>query len=275
MSRFRLVPLEQKSAQEQLWTAARQATLHVLKTHRFYGLQGYSRDGLIEDVILEGVRNFMEFKIGHHTYNRNFPFFNNVMSSVWSVQNTVATKHIKLLERQCHSQDIDDVAFLLTEHDRFPLYMSKWECESKRGKSDKPYSKLCRPADRAARVRDMYEDYVAEARDMGLQNIMELGRWIHRNGYAGDHDMMLYLEEPEVRKSMVREHAQIMRDRAIPENELKNRLYMREWSRRHHEKKLAEMAREYNALYGPPPEGYRWILRGQTVGLQKIGKKRT
>lgn len=270
MARFKLVPLEQKSAQEQLWAAARQATLHVLKTHRFYGLQGNYREPLIEDVTLAAVSHFMRVKIGQHRYNRNFCFFNNVMSSVWTVQHLVADRHVKDMIRRYHSSDIDDVSFNLTEKDRFPLYVSRWEKSSRNSVDSRPYGELERPSARAGRIREMYATYLEEARELGLENVLGLGPWIVRNGYGDDHEMLLHLEPANVRASMICEHSRIMRDLAIPPDELGRRLYMREYSRNRHREKLEAQAREFDALYGAPPEGYRWTKRGDLVCLQRV-----
>ena len=68
---------------ENLWRAARVAVLY-LTSHMKIQNKFEERDELIDDCIFRGVRYFLRDKIGCHTYNRDFSFFENVYSSCWS-----------------------------------------------------------------------------------------------------------------------------------------------------------------------------------------------
>lgn len=253
---------------ENLWRAATQATLHVLKTYRFYGLVGYDRKYLIDECILHCVRHFLEFKIGQKKYNRDFPFLLNVMSSAWSVQGNIANKLVKDMIDRYHMNNIDDVGFALSTSDTFPRYLSLDEAFHRRKKS-LPFEKK-RPSDKARLVRQAYEDYLCEADELGISNKLSFDAWIARNGYNKDEELMLGLEPRDIRRKLIAEHARIMKESELTESERHSREYMREWQRRYRQKKLLEQSAEYEKVYGKPPEGFAWRLRGNIVGLQKL-----
>jgi hypothetical protein len=272
MARFRLVPLEQESAMEQLWRAARQATLHVLKTYRFYGLQGQWRQTLIEDVMLQAVRHFLQFKIGQKKYNRNFCFMNNVMSSVWGVQNAIADKLIKEMIALNHSTEIGEVAFRLGPQDAFPLYLSKGETFHRKN-NGLPFDEK-RPCDRARIARELYEDYLMECDELGITNKLELGPWLVRNGYGDDSELFLQLEPKEVRKSMRYEQRKMEREKGLTPSQLNRREYQRNWQKAYREKHPKDtLAEEYEQLYGPPPAGWEYYNYRDIVAIRRIRRK--
>lgn len=259
---------------EQLWAAATQATLHVLKTYRFYGLVGYDRKYLIDETVLQGVRHFLQFKIGQKKYNRNFPFMNNVMSSVWSVQGNIADKLVKDMVKRYHMNDITSVDFAISTQDGFPLYLSYNETFHRKKKRAK--FKDMRPVDKARIVRELYEDYLFE-HDEGLgltSKPLEFGPWLTRCGYSSDSDLMLALEPKAIRRQMVSEHAKILKESELTASERHAREYMREWQRRYRTKKLLEQSAEFEKLYGKPPECYAWKERNGIVGLQKLKEEK-
>jgi hypothetical protein len=266
MSRFQLNPKE--TAMENLFRAATQATLFLLKQHGFYGLVGYDRKTLIDDCILHGVRHFIEFKVMKHTYNRKYPFMNNVMSSVWSVQGNIANKLVKDMVTRYHMNDIASVDFAISTQDGLPLYLSYEETFHRKKKRAK--FKDMRPVDKARVVRELYEDYVAEAKEMDLSEILDFGPWLSRCGYSADPELMLALEPKAIRRQMVSEHAKILKESELTESERHTREYMREWQRRYRQKKLLEQSAEFEKLYGKPPPGYAWKERKGVVGLQKL-----
>lgn len=257
---------------ENLWRAAKQATLHILKTYRFYGLVGYDRKTLIEDCILHGVRHFLEFKIGQKKYNRAYPFFNNVMSSVWSVQGNIADKLVKDMIRRYHMADIDNVDFAISTQDVFPRYLSYVETFHKKKRPIKDM----RPVGKARVVRELYEDYLFEHKELGLiTEPLEFGQWVCRCGYNKDEELMWALEPKPVRRSMLAERVRIMKESELTDAVKHSREYQREWQRRWRRKKLLEQSAEFEKLYGKPPEGYAWKERKDgIVGLQKLKEEK-
>lgn len=253
---------------ENLWRAATQSTLHVLKTYRFYGLVGYDRKYLIDECILHCVRHFLEFKIGQKKYNRDFPFLLNVMSSAWSVQGNIANKLVRDMIDRYHMNNIDDISFALSTSDTFPRYLSQDETFH-HSKKPLPFEKK-RPSDKARLVRQAYEDYLYEADELGISNKLSFDVWLVRNGYNKDEELMLGLEPKAIRRKLIAEHAKILKESELTESERHSREYIREWQRRYRQKKLLEQSAEYEKVYGKPPEGFAWRLRGNIVGLQKI-----
>lgn len=230
---------------------------------------GYDRKTLIDDCILHGVRHFLEFKIGQKKYNRNFPFMNNVMSSVWSVQGNIADKLVKDMVKRYNMSNIDDVSFALSTGDTFPRYLSLDETFHRK-KKPLPFDKK-RASDKARFVKQAYEDYLCEADELGISNKLSFDVWLVRNGYNKDEELMLGLEPKAIRRKLIAEHAKILKESELTESERHSREYMREWQRRYRQRKLLEQSAEYEKVYGKPPPGYAWKERKDgIVGLQKL-----
>ena len=112
--RFRLVPLEEKSAMEQLWEAADYAVRYLYSLRRLGGLSEESRHELWADWKLRTVKHFLEYKVGKHTYCRQtaqgtpLDLFDNVLSSAWSSFRGAIEWHKKhWLEPAVNTDDID------------------------------------------------------------------------------------------------------------------------------------------------------------------------
>lgn len=90
--RFELDPHE--SARENLWRAAINAAGVILSKKKL-NLTDEEWKDLRMNLVLRGVRHFMEHKIGMHEYNREFPFYNNVYSSIWSISYNVLNAFLK------------------------------------------------------------------------------------------------------------------------------------------------------------------------------------
>lgn len=252
---------------QNMWAAAFQASVHILRSHRFYGFYGQDRQDLIADVAIRGVVHFMQYKIRKHKYDRNFTFMDNVMSSTWTGSAHIAKGYIRDLDLRSRTSDISDIAFALKQGDGFPRYLGDGEFHGKTGRRS-DFSKLKRVQHKVKRVKELYEDYVDECKELGISDIADIGAWMHRNGYA-DPDIMLAMEPKEVQKSMREEHARIMQEEygVFPGN-------FRDRSEKFFKDKkiadLMEKSAQYEALYGKPPEGYFWCEYRGTVGLRRI-----
>lgn len=270
MARFRLDA--NLSAHENLWLAARWASIVVLKRNRFYGVTAQDKAELIEEVTMAAVCHFLTFKIGRKRYarvskdGRKLTFFDNVLSSAWSCAPNVAQPILKRIQIKANTSKIDDLAFCLSEADKFPLYMGLDEY----GAHSKPVHELKRPADRARRYRRMYEDYVAEVEYMGLSEVLPFDKWLSRCGFNRDTDACWCLLTPEDRIELSKMQAALARrardkelleagvdDRALL-RKIKRSIYMREYARRQREQQYEQVNQDISKLYGPPSPGYRW-----------------
>ena len=271
MARFQLDA--NLSAQENLWHAARWASIVVLKRNRFYGVTAQDKSELIEEVTLAAVNHFLTFKIGQKRYarfakdGRPLTFFDNCLSSAWSCAPNVAQPILKRIQLKVNTSNIDDLAFRLSEADKFPRYMALDEYGNTHSK---PVHELKRPADRAQRYRRMYEDYVAEVEYMGLSETLPFDKWLCRCGFNKDAEACWYLLKPEDRIELTKMQAALARrardeelleagndDRALLRR-TKRSIYMREYARRQREQQYEQVNQEISRLYGPPSTGYRW-----------------
>lgn len=280
MSRFKLVPLEQESAISQLFHCARMATILIMKCHHWYGLYREYRDEVFDDIVFETVRHFIEYKVKRHTYRRQandgrpLNFADNVISSCFGVASRVVDAFLKRLTRLNETADIEPMKFCLGHDAKLPIYVS----DSERIGRYKYKAKLVRGSDRARTVLKYYEDYVEEAKEMGLCEILELGPWLTRNGYGDDDELFFYMESKEERRKLlqgqarwVSETRQAERDSLIKNKSvLHAQVYNREYKKRKRHEEWKRLSEEYQKLYGPPPEGYIWKERRGIVGLYKL-----
>ena len=262
------------SAQENLWLAARWASIVVLKRNRFYGVTAQDKSELIEEVTLAAVNHFLTFKVGQKRYarvakdGRKLTFFDNVLSSAWSCAPNVAQPILKRIQLKVNTSNIDDLAFRLSEADKFPRYMALDEYGDTHSK---PVHELKRPADRAHRYRRMYEDYLCEVQFLGLlSEPLSFDKWLCRCGFNKDADACWCLLTPEDRTELSHMQAELLRrsrdkelldsnkdDRALLRR-TKRSIYMREYARRQRERQYEQVNQEISKLYGPPSPGYRW-----------------
>lgn len=272
MARFQLDP--NKSAMENLFDAARVATAVIGRSHRWWHLHGEYFGELFDRILLGTVLSFMEHKVRLHKYarvskdGRKLCFFDNVLSSCWATSSNVVDDFIKEIDRRNRTSDVEPIKFALTYADRMPIYLNRNDILSKCGKARK-YSDLLRGCDRAERARELYGRYLAEAELMGLQNVLEFGPWLSRNGYTEDEELMWALEPKEVKRSMLKERDRVMKESALSEEELHRRIYMRKWAKKYREKKAAELSSEYEKLYGPPPAGWEYYKYGDIVAIRR------
>lgn len=281
MPRFKLVPLEQKSASEQLWECASMATSVIMRSHAWYKLYGEYRDELFDMIRDETCRHFIEYKVRRHTYayatkeGKPLNFADNVISSCYSVAGNIVDVFMKRLVRLNETADIEPMKFCLSHADKLPIYVSDDEREARY----RYKTKLDRPYDRARAARKEYENYVDEFRELGLSGQpLELGPWLVRNGYGDDDELFLYMENKAERRKLLQGQArwvfqqkQVERDSLIKNKSvLHAQIYNREYKKRKRHEEWKRLSAEYEKLFGPPPAGHIWKERRGVVGLYKL-----
>lgn len=283
MARFKLVPLDQKSAMEQVFDCAGMATSVLMSSHAWYHLHGDLRDELFNEVRDATVVHFITYKVKLHRYCRQakdghpLNFADNMLSSAFSVCGNIANTYLKRLTKITKTEDIEPLAYSLGPGDGFPLYVSDTERENRY----KHRQKLVRPSDRARRVRVEYENYVDEFREMGLSGEpLELGPWMARNGYRDD-DLFFYMESKEDRRKLLQGQArwvfetkQAERDSLIKNKSvLHAQIYNREYKKRRRRAEWEAVSKELAKVLGDPPEGYQWFeMKSGKIGQRKIKK---
>lgn len=284
MPRFQLVPLEQKSAMEQLFDCARMATSVIMRSHGWYGLYRGYRDEVFDDIVCETVRHFIEYKVKRHTYRRQandgrpLNFADNVISSCYGVSSKVVDTFMKRLTRLNETADIEPMKFCLSHADKLPIYVSDEEREARY----RYKNKLERPFDRARAARKEYENYVDEFREMGLTGEpLELGPWLVRNGYGDDDEVFFYMESKQDRRKLLQGQArwvfetkQAERDSLIKnKSALHAQIYNREYKKRKRRAEWEAVSKELSKVLGDPPDGYQWFeLKSGKIGQRRIKK---
>lgn len=192
-----------ESAQENLWRAITVATYYLLKRRQWYGLTFETRQELIDTVMMDAYDHFMDQKVMKHKYNRNFCFFDNVMSAVWSVAHKAADRIIKQMDFVVHTEDIHHQYYQDTVPTQagFPGYLAQRE----------HYTYKHVPLDKvrmdfyAQTIRQEYEEQKEEAEELGFTP-PTWEAWLANQGYTRDADLMIWLEpdERERRKNIKR-----------------------------------------------------------------------
>ena len=284
MPRFQLDP--NKTAMENVYAAARIATVVIGRRHRWWGMVGESRDELFDRIRDATVENFIRNKVIGKKYcrvakdGRKLNFADNVISSCYSVAGYVADVFIQEFLIRYNSDDIDPLQYAMTEKDRFPLYVSDYE---KHRYKKKEINELGRPMDRARKVKEYYEDYCLEVKELGLSETLPFDKWLSRNGYNQDDDLMWALLPDDDKRELVAAKvraAQNLKDRELLESgatdkalrqKVLKRAYMREWFRKRREELRQKDNEELSKLYGPAPKGYIWYrYRTGRIGQRRI-----
>lgn len=276
---------------EQLWKAARMAAYVIGRKHKWWHLHGEYLDEAIDRIIFTTVTSFIDNKIKRKTYayvakdGKKLTFFDNVLSACFGCAGNVIDRYIKELDLMNRTADIEEMKFFISEKDKLPIYRTWDECKSRRDNYRRKYGSLKRPGYRAERVRQLYEDYLAEHEDMGLiSEPLEFGKWVCRCGYNEDEALMWAFEPRQVRRSMLAERLAMMKkkertdaeaclDEATRKYLTNRREYQREYARRRRDKERAEVDRKLRDVLGDPPEGYQWFeMKDGRVGQRKIKK---
>lgn len=228
--RFMLDPNE--TAMENLWRAAFVATLVIGRSHAFWGLRFETRQELLERITLQTVLHFLDHKVRQHKYarvardGRALTFFDNVLSSAWSVSRWNVDIFMNELTRRTTTDDISPLAPFIGTDSRLPAYVSK--AEYKRIMFGTATDELKRPADRAKRIAKEYEDYAADCEDLGV-TALSFDAWLVSTGYNRDVDMMLALDPEAPRKPPSDRYRP---DSALTPEQLRKRKYNRDYARR-------------------------------------------
>lgn len=285
MPRFKLVPLEQKSAMEQVFDCAGMATSVLLSCHAWYHLYGELRDELFNEVRDATVVHFITYKVMKHRYCRvakdgtPLNFASNMISSCYSVCGNIANSYLKRLSKITKTEDIEPFAYGLGPGDGFPLYVSDAERELRHCPR-----KMNRAWDRASAARKEYEDFVLECREYGIKDIIGLGQWLTRNGYGDDAELFFYLESKADRKKLLQGQARWLFEQRRDEAEAQldyvtrkqlehSREYQREYARQRRQRERAEVDRKLREVLGDPPDGYQWFeTQNGRIGQRRIQK---
>lgn len=285
-ARFQLDPNE--TAAENLWRAVRIATIVVCNRYNWYGLLGSSRVELREEMELAAYCDFISSKVMKHNYKRvskdgrKLCFFDNVISSVWSICTKVADQYIrKVLDVQAHTVNID--APLNTKSGECTLVDTLTVTNKRYYKSDYDYKTVRiseqTPKQRANSIRKEYEDHRVDCEDMGISP-MPLDSWLDSTGYREDSDAMWYLlyskeERREIRKRKKREErdAQIAKRKAerdaerAARKESKLREKMREERDRFGEDKLEKIRQNAARIL---PRGWEFVEVDGVLCIHRI-----
>lgn len=274
MARFQLDP--SKSAMENLYEAARIATVVVMRRYNYYGLRGKLRDELFDEIMHHTVEHFILVKVRRHTYahttkdgKRKLVFMDNVLSSSWSASVWTVNRFMAHLTVMSRTADIEPIKFFLGNNDRLPNYLTHDDCPSRSHKNQKLYSHLKRPQDRAKRLREDYLDYTLEAQEMHLCEILPFHKWLGRNGYTAENDPELFWSLlPDREKREILGDARFADEEKSTKLEIHRRKYQREYARKRRRAKQDEMNRRLTALYGEPIPGRRWVERSDGKIIQ-------
>ena len=95
-----------KSAMENTWDAAKTAAAFLLRRIKLKCTKEEWHD-IYDEMVLKGVRNFIDNKVLRHTYDRRFCFFQNVLSSVWSVSNGCIYRQIRDNKRRITALSVE------------------------------------------------------------------------------------------------------------------------------------------------------------------------
>jgi hypothetical protein len=198
--RFKINPRE--TAMENLFRAA------TYSVAWYYPRMGWNRrtvgqdwDDLFGDAVAETVRNFLVSKVRGKKYRREFPFFQNVLSSTWATYNMVTARHERG-RKAVTGEDIEEMIGRMPESSR-PVY----NCTSKfdRRPTENPgYEK-------AVAVREAYEDMRDDAEAMGLR-VMGFQEFVTASGARKDPETMYYLAEGPDRRIMREQLARDLKD---------------------------------------------------------------
>lgn len=143
-----------KTARENLWFVIDKFSEIKVNANRKLHLTHDERSELISEIRLCAYVNFM-YKLRRGKYNRNFSFFQNVYSSVWSVTGNCLKRFIAQNRRRIDAEPyLDDLH--TNQIDRMSPY-----------KKRRPAKTAERQLD--ARVRDLeYEDYCGCCGEFGI-----------------------------------------------------------------------------------------------------------
>ena len=212
---FRLVPLEQKSANEQLWEAARFAVAYEINRCRLKFSSNEEKEELFQELLVKTVKVFLRRMVFDKLYDRRFSFWQNVYSCCWSSSNYVITKWMDNIKRRISavplsahyatSEDniIDNLADTGTS---LPYKSTYWH-------NNRTYAKMTSMASKLKFVKADYEDYRMLTELTGVTT-MPFEKWFWSSGYAADEALVDYLyPDPKAEKAKKRQYERDRRKR--------------------------------------------------------------
>lgn len=253
--RFKLDP--NLSAKENLWNAARLATVLVMKRNHWYGLDDESRQELFDEIMVNAVVDFMYHKIRLHKYNREFSFLQNVISSAWSASSSTASRFFKhVVEKRHSSYSIDyympgstiSIGGSLSNEDR-PVYV---DLKKYKGRSyeERP------PHLRANIVKQEYKNYIDECNELGATPL-KFQPWLTATGYGEDYAMLFFLMSRQ-------EQRETRRDEKEKEREELKRKEKEEKQRAKLQKKLDKAVSRFVL-----PDGWEYVERDGILCIRR------
>ena len=197
--RFQLDP--NLSASENLGLAVRYATPVVLRRYRLGNLDRETLDEVYAEVRLQTYRHFVEVKVLAHKYCRQtkdgkpLTFFDNVISSCWSVTPNVLYRMKRNIEKRYSTISMEAAAFHYDKElklwDVLPDadYLENDAYVGKFNPLERMENIRKRPGLGLQRLLDEYTDYEVDAILLGVKPITR-EQWIERNATESEKDSL-------------------------------------------------------------------------------------
>lgn len=212
---FRLVPLEEKSANEQLWEAARVAVAYELNRRRIKFSTNEEKEELFQEMLLKTVNVFLRRMVFGKQYDRRFSFWHNVYSCCWSSSTYVITQWMDNIKRRIsaiplsahYASSENNIIDSLADTGTSLPYKSSYR------HTDRTYAKMTSMASKLKFVKADYEDYRMLTELTGVTT-MPFEKWFWSSGYAADEALVDYMNpDPKAKKAQKRQYERDRRKR--------------------------------------------------------------
>ena len=182
--------------------AVRYATPVVLRRYHLGNLDDFTLNELYAEVRVEAYRHFIENKVIAHKYCRQtkdgkpLTFFDNVISSCWSVTPNVLYKMKRNIEKRYQTISLEKAAV------HYDKELKLWDVlpDADYLKNDayiEPFNPLVRmennrkrPGVSLRRLLDEYIDYEVDAILLGIKHPLTREQWIERNATEAEKNTM-------------------------------------------------------------------------------------
>lgn len=229
--RFQLDP--NLSASENLGLAVRYAVPVVLRRYRLGNLDRATLDEVYAEVRLQTYRHFIENKVLAHKYCRKtkegkpLDFFDNVISSCWSVMSNVLYKMKRNIGKRYSTISMEVAAFHFDKElklwDVLPdaNYLENDAYVGKFNPLERVENIRKRPGLGLQRLLDEYTDYEVDCILLGVKPITR-EQWVERNASESEKNALgrTGLERREYQRAYQRQRRATERERRQQEYEL-------------------------------------------------------